>query len=181
MPPELTLTEGFGGCRGCCSAGQDRAGAVPPLTPQPKCSPEGEEAKAGARQAGSIQKRRKGLPPARLAASAPQGQECGDSCPAQGGFVRDHLRLTLPQAMAWECHLALQAQPQDLSSSFEGSKSTQMLPPDPFFWDRQRASTLGSMQLRAAPVQSPRKTIHPAGARQMVCGRCAVWSSVTAL
>lgn len=62
MPPELTLTEGFGGCRGWCSAGQDRAGAVPPLTPQPKCSPEGEEAKAGARQAGSIQKGGRGCP-----------------------------------------------------------------------------------------------------------------------
>lgn len=49
------------------------------------------------------------------AASAPEGQECGDSCPAQAGFVLDHLRLTLPQATAWECHLALQAQPQDLS------------------------------------------------------------------
>lgn len=79
-------------------------------------------------------RREEGAAPSQARSICSGGTRMWRFMPSTRRLCPDHLRLTLPQATAWECHLAL----QDLSSFFGGSRSIRMLPPEPFFWDRQR-------------------------------------------
>lgn len=158
-----------------------RAGAVPSLTPQPKCSPKGGEAKTGAGRAGSVQKGARGCPQPgsqhllhrdKNVAIHVQHKAALSWITSGSPFLKPQ-----PGNAIWLC----KPSPRTSVHPLKAPDPSKCFPLTPSFGTGRDSLHAGLHAAPCSPVQSPRKTIHPAGARQMVCGRCAAWSSVTAL